>query len=187
MNTENSKDKAENSTEEVEAQQPQSVAEVDNSQETILALEEQVKELKNQVLRGLAETENVRKRAAKEMAEYQKYSISKLTESLINVLENLYRSTEHLSEESLQNEVIKKISEGIEITRKEFLNILEKNGVKRILPKIGDKFDHNFHQALSQQASLDYPSDTIIHVVQAGYVLNERLLKPAMVIVSKSE
>ena len=157
----------------------------DKSAQQILVLEEQVQELKNQILLSLADSENVRKRAIKEVADAQKYAVGNFAESLINVLENLYRSTEHLNDELLKNEAVRKIYEGIDITRKEFLTVLEKHGVKRIFPQIGDKFDHNFHQALSQQPSADYPNESILNVVQAGYLLNSRLLKPAMVVVSQ--
>ena len=156
-----------------------------NAAQQVLALEEQVQNLKNQVLLSLADSDNVRKRAIKEVADAQKYAVGKFAESLTNVLENLYRSTEHLNDELLKDEVVRKISEGIDITRKEFLIVLEKHGVKRISPQIGEKFDHNFHQALSQQPSADYPNESILHVVQAGYILNDRLLKPAMVVVSQ--
>jgi molecular chaperone GrpE len=157
----------------------------DESVQKILVLEEQVQELKNQILLSLADSENVRKRAIKEVADAQKYAVGKFAESLTSVLDNLYRSTEHLNDELLKNEVVRKIYEGIDITRKEFLTVLEKHGVKRIFPQIGDKFDHNFHQALSQQSSADYPNESILNVVQAGYLLNDRLLKPAMVVVSQ--
>ena len=174
----------ENNNQDIQQSHVKDNVEVEDNQKRIAILEEQAQDLKDQMLRALAEGDNIRKRAIKEVADAQKYAVSGFANDLTNVLENLYLSTEHLNEESLQNEEIKKISEGIDITRKEFITVLEKNGVKRIAPKSGDKFDHNFHQALSQQCHEDYPNETILHVVQAGYVLSDRLLRPAMVVVS---
>lgn len=149
------------------------------------SLRTQVKDLKETVLRGLAENENLRKRHTRELADAQKYAISNLVKDMTNVLENLYRATEHVDEGMLNNDLLKKLVEGVDITRREFIATLERFGVKRILPQIGNKFDHNYHQALSQQPSDEYPSDTIVAVVQAGYALEDRLLRPALVVVSK--
>lgn len=146
----------------------------------------QLQEAKDQVLRGLADAENLRKRFTKEIQDSQKYAISNFAKEMTSVLENLYRATDHLNPELLENEQISKIAQGVDMTRKELINILEKQGVKRILPQVGDKFDHNIHQAISQMANPDCPNDTVMAVVEAGYVLNDRLLKPAMVVVAKN-
>lgn len=160
---------------------------LDQDKIEIESLRTQVQDLKDTILRGLAENENLRKRHTRELADAQKYAVSNLVKDMTNVLENLYRATEHIGEEMLNNELLKKLVEGIDITRREFVTTLERFGVKRIMPQIGDKFDHNYHQALSQQLSDEYPSDSIVAVVQAGYALEDRLLRPALVVVSKAQ
>lgn len=151
------------------------------------SLRTQVQDLKDTILRGLAENENLRKRHTRELADAQKYAVSNLVKDMTNVLENLYRATEHVDKEMLNNDLLKKLVEGLDITRREFIATLERFGVRRIMPQIGDKFDHNYHQALSQQPSDEYPSDSIVAVVQAGYALEDRLLRPALVVVSKAQ
>ena len=150
----------------------------------VVELKKQVAEFKDQCLRAYAETENLRKRSEKEVSEARKFSISKVVEDLINVIESLYQSTEHISEEDKKNENVKKIVEGIELTRKELMTVLSKYQVKRLEPKLGDMFDHNFHQALSQAPDNKYPKNAITKVIRAGYLIEERLIKPALVMVS---
>lgn len=150
----------------------------------IQELEEQIKQLQDQLLRSMAETENVRTRYSKELEESRKYAISAFAKDLTSVLENLYRSTDFLTEDHLQNEEISKIYSGIKMTQDEFIKILEHQGVKRIAPKAGEKFDHNYHQAISTVQQPGVEENSIVTVIQSGYTLNGRLIKPAMVIVS---
>ena len=147
-------------------------------------LQEEVANLKDQYLRAYAETENLRKRSDRELHEVRKFSISGVVKDLVNVIESLYRSTEHINEEDQKNEKIKKIVEGIELIRKELMSVLSKNNVKRIEPKPGDIFDHNFHQALSHSPDNNYPKNAIVKVIQAGYLIENRLITPALVLVS---
>lgn len=159
---------------------------LNEAEQKIALLNLQVSELKDQLLRGLADSENLRKRLTKEIQDAQKFAVSNLAKEMTSVLENLYRATEHLTPELLENEQVNKIAQGVDMTRNEFTSVLEKFGVKRISPQIGEKFDHNFHQAISQQQDANHPNESILAVVQAGYVLNDRLLRPAMVVVSRS-
>lgn len=152
--------------------------------EELRELQQQVKELKDQCLRAYAETENLRKRSDRELVEARKFSISSVVQDLVNVIESLYQSTDHISEEDKKNEKVKKIVEGIELTRKELMTVLSKYKVKRIQPELGDVFDHNFHQALSQSPDDNYPKNTVIKVIRAGYLIEDRLVKPALVMVS---
>jgi len=159
---------------------------VEHEQE-LEGLKKEIQDLKDQCLRAYAETENIRKRSDREIQEARKYSISGVVEDLVNVVESLYRSTEHIDAEDKKNEKIKKIAEGIELTRKELMGVLIKHHVKRIEPKLGDVFDHNFHEALSQAPDAKHPKNAIINVIQAGYMIEDRLIKPALVIISSGK
>ena len=135
-------------------------------------------------MRAAAESENVKRRTEKDVESAHKYAVSGLAKDLIDVLENLYRSTEHITEEQKSNPIVAQALEGIELTRNEFIRVFKKYGVERISPKEGEKFDHNYHQAISQQHMDKYEPNVILHVTQAGYVLQDRLIRPALVIVS---
>jgi molecular chaperone GrpE len=157
----------------------------------IKALEEQIelskresKEFEDNFLRAVAESENVKKRTAKDLDAAHKYALSGFTKDLIEVLENLYRSIDHVTEDQKENEVVSQVIQGVELTRDEFVKIFKKYGVERIAPEIGDKFDHNFHQAISQIKDESHDPNTVIQLTQAGYMLNERLIRPALVVVS---
>lgn len=149
-------------------------------------LEAAVVQAKEQSLRYMAEADNTRKRAEKEVEEARKFALSSFIKELIDVVENLYRSTEHITEEQKQNEAINKVFTGIVMTQDEFMKVLGKYGVVRILPSVGDKFDYNFHQTISQLKDDNYPPNTIINIIQAGYTLHGRLIRPAMVVVSST-
>lgn len=146
-------------------------------------LEKENKELKDASLRAMAEADNIKKRKEKEVQEIRKYALSGFVENLIPIIENLYRSTEHVTDENKKNEIITKITEGIEMTQDEFLKLLEKQGVKRVMPSSGDNFDHNFHQAISTINNGGKPN-SIDKVIQAGYLINDRLIRPALVVVN---
>ena len=156
-------------------------------QDDLRKSQDEAENLKDQCLRAYAETENIRRRSEKEIQETRRFAVSGIIEDLINVIESLYRSTEHINEEDKQQEQVRKIVEGIELTRKELLAVLSKNNVQRIEPKPGNAFDHNLHQALSQTPDNNHPKNTIIKVIQAGYLIEDRLIKPALVIVSSGE
>lgn len=153
----------------------------------IRELEAQVEQKKEEALRALAEAENVRARTSRELEESRKYAVSTLTKDVINVVENLYRTTGHITEAQLKDAVVSQIFEGIKLIQDEFAKVLDKYGVKRIDPKIGDRFDHNYHQAISKVKNDAHPENTVINVIQAGYTLHDRLIKAAMVVVSSKD
>jgi molecular chaperone GrpE len=149
-------------------------------------LEAQVAELKDQLMRAMAETENVRKRAQRDQEETNKYAITGFARSMVSVLENLQRATGSIPEEMRnENEQVKNLAEGVELTMRELLNAFGKFGISKIDPQPGEKFDHNLHQAMSQVESPDAEPNSILHVMQSGYVIHDRLLQPAMVVVAK--
>lgn len=149
-------------------------------------LKEDVKLLKDQLLRAVAEGENIRKRFEKQIEDTAKFAIASFAKDLINVIENLERATETITQEVLtENPLVKTISEGIEMTKRELFSVFEKNNIVRINPLKGDKFDHNFHQAVSNIGDSGLESNSIVAVMQAGYVINDRLLRPAIVTVAQ--
>ena len=151
------------------------------------AAKEEVATVKDQYVRAYAEIENVKRRSYKDIAESRKFAVTAIVKDLVDVIESLYRSTEHVSEEDKKNDTIAKIVEGIELTRNELMTVLSKNNVKRVDPKVGDLFDHNFHQALSYVNDTNYPKNAIVKVIQAGYLIEDRLIKPALVLVSAGQ
>ena len=156
----------------------------ETNKEELKKYQEEITALKDKCLRSYAETENIRRRSDKELQDARKFSITGVVKDLVNVIESLYRSTEHITEEDKEDEKVKKVVEGIELTRKELMSVLSKNNVKRVVPKVGDVFDHTVHQAISQIADNDHPKNSIIKIIQAGYLIEDRLIKPALVLVS---
>lgn len=150
-------------------------------------LQEEVNKYKDLYLRAMAETENVRTRAKRENEETAKYAMTKFAREMVGIMENLVRASESITPEHRENsEVAGKVADGIDMTIQELTGIFERNGIKRIYPQ-GEKFDHNFHQAVAQVESADAEPGTVLNVLQAGYVLNDRLLRPAMVSVAKAK
>jgi len=146
--------------------------------------EEEIKELKDQILRTAAEMENLRRRTQKDVADARDFSISKFARDMLGVADNLRRALEHVPEEEKENAGLKTLAEGVEMTERELLSALEKNGVSKIDPA-GEKFDPNFHQAMFEVPNPEVPNNTVAQVVQVGYVIGSRVLRPAMVGVAK--
>lgn len=150
------------------------------------ALVEEVAALKDQLLRAVAESENIRRRAQRDLEDARKYAVSGFARELVGVTENLQRALESVPAEAREkDEFLKTLIDGVQITQQELLSIFEKAGIRRIDP-LGQKFDHNFHQAVVQIEDLDNEPGTVVQVIQAGYVIHDRLLRPAMVGVAKA-
>lgn len=142
-------------------------------------------ELKDRLMRALAETENIRRRADKDRQDQAKFGVSPLAKELIPVADNLRRALEAQPSAAIEaDEAIKNFVLGIEMTEKQLLDAFGKVKIERIDPK-GEKFSYKLHQAMSEMENTGQPAGTIVEVIAAGYVLNERLLRPAMVIVAK--
>ena len=149
-------------------------------------LQMELDSLKQDLLRAMAETENVRKRAQKEREDALKYAISNFARDLTSVSENFSRALESVPQDSLKtNEVFKTFFDGVNMTERELLSVFDRHGIKKVTPSLGDKFDHNYHQSMFETEDDSHPAGTIIHVLGAGYTLHDRLLKPAFVGVSK--
>lgn len=149
-------------------------------EEQIAQLEAQVAGLKDQLLRSLADQENQRRRSSEELVNTQKYAISKFAQELVSVKDYLEMA---LLDQSGQIDTLKM---GVDMTLKQLVSAFEKAQIKDIAPKAGDKLDPHQHQAMSAEES-DAEPNTIVRVMQKGYQLADRVLRPAMVVVSKSK
>ena len=147
-------------------------------------LEAELAEYKDRLLRALAETENVRRRAQREREDASKYSIAGFAKDLLSAADNLRRALESLPESEAKDERTRSLLAGVAATERELLGAFERYGIKRIDPR-GEAFDHNFHQAIFEAERPDQPSGSVVEVLQPGYVLHDRLLRPAMVGVAK--
>jgi molecular chaperone GrpE len=150
----------------------------------LAALEAELSEQKDRLLRALAEVENTRRRAQREREDAAKYAISGFAKDLLAAADNLRRALDSLPETEIADEKTRSLLAGVAATERELLSAFERHGLRRIDPK-GERFDHNFHQAIFEAERADRPSGTIIEVLQPGYVLHDRLLRPAMVGVAK--
>jgi len=155
-------------------------------QDEINRLNEEVSRIKDQWVRAVAEAENTRKRAQRDQEETSRYAVTAFAQDMVNVLENLKRASESIPEAArAENELLKTMGQGVDLTLQELLSIFQKYNINRIDP-LDKKFDHNFHQAVVQVERDDVPPGTVVQVVQAGYIIHDRLLRPAMVVVSKN-
>jgi molecular chaperone GrpE len=150
------------------------------------ALAKEVAEARDKMLRTLAEMENLRKRTAREVSDARTYGITGFARDVLDIADNLQRALDAVSEEARANADpgIKSLIEGVELTERSLLNTLEKNGVRKFDPS-GQKFDPNFQQAMYEVPDASVPSGTVVQVVQTGYMIGERILRPALVGVSK--
>ena len=148
--------------------------------------QDEINDLKDQLLRSLAENENLRKRTAKEIEQVKKYGHISLLRDFLNVVDNMERAVKSVTSNNQSETGVKNLIDGIEIVLKEMKSLLDKNQIKKIEP-LHEKFDYNFHQAMFEAPSSDYEEGLIIEVIQPGYVLHDRLIRPAMVGVSKGE
>ena len=149
------------------------------------ALQAELKSMNERVLRALAEAENTRRRAQREIEDTRAYSITSFAREMLTVQDNMRRALAHLPKEMKESEDYKSFVEGVEVTERELLNIFDRHGIKAIVPK-GEAFDHNFHQAIFEVETADEKPGTIVQVIQEGYVIKDRLLRPAMVGVAKA-
>ena len=158
----------------------------DTIKEPVEALEEQVSELKDQLLRSVAELDNYRKRSEREKEQLRKFGIANFAKDLLSVADNLRRAVESgPSDLEGADESVKNLIVGVEMTEKELLNAFEKNRVRKIDP-VGEKFDYNFHQAMFEVESDKEEPGVVMQVLQPGYAIEDRVLRAAMVGVSKS-
>ncbi len=156
-----------------------------DSEEAEPSPEEQIAGLRDQLLRVMAENENVRRRAQRDVADASKYAVSNFARDILAIGDNLARALESVPEDAREgNESLGGLLDGVTMTQREFLTTIERHGIKQIDP-MGQKFDHNFHQAVFEVEDGKNEPGTVVQVVQQGYTIGDRLLRPAMVGVAK--
>ncbi len=158
---------------------------VDNQPPTYEELQSEVAALKDQLLRALAEAENIRRRTEREKHDMSKYAITNFARQIVSVADNLMRAIDSVSEEArTANDEFNNLYVGIEMTGRELTTSFEQFGIKEI-DATGKKFDHNLHQAMFEIDDPSQPAGLVVQEVQRGYTIHDRLLRPAMVGVSK--
>jgi molecular chaperone GrpE len=153
--------------------------------EQVTAALEAAAEFKDRLLRTLAEMENLRKRTEREVAEARLYGNAGFARDVLAVADNMHRALESIGPELRAQPDAKVLIEGVELTERELLKVLEKHGVKKFSPE-GEKFDPNVHQAMYELPTSELPPGHIAQVIQAGYMLGDRVLRPALVAVVKA-
>src|SRR5918998_1946584 len=167
---------------------PEALNEAASSPEAdpVAVLEAEKTDLKDKLLRLMADMENLRRRTEREVADARTYAVANFARDMLNVADNVRRAIESVPEEASRTAegAFKGLIEGIDLTERDLLKNLERHGVKRLDPE-GQKFDPNLHQAMFEIPNAEVPNGTVLQVVQSGYVIGERVLRPALVGVSK--
>lgn len=158
----------------------------DPEEGSVEALTKEVAEAKDRMLRTLAEMENLRKRTQREVADARTYGITAFARDVLDIADNLQRALDAVPMETRESADpgLKALIEGVELTERSLHKTLEKNGVQKLDP-LGEKFDPNFHQAMYEVPDSSVPAGTVVQVVQGGYTIGERVLRPALVAVAK--
>ena len=174
-------------SDEMEEQAPSPETQEPNADQLrIKVLEEQLDRAKEQMMRALADAENTRKRSVKERQDASKFAVSNFARDILSVADNLRRALESIPEETIQEfPQLKSLTEGIEATERELMRIFEKNGIVKLEP-LEEMFDPNFHEVMFEAPMPDKESGTVIQVIEPGYTINERILRPARVGVAKN-
>ncbi len=142
-------------------------------------------EMRDRLLRTMADMENLRRRTEREKADTARYAISNFARDVLTVGDNLKRTMDHVPPAAAaEDPALKSFLEGVALTERELLNVLERHGVTRIEP-LGARFDPNCHQAMYEVQNAEVPEGTVVDVMQAGYVIGDRCLRPALVAVAK--
>lgn len=167
-------------TAEVEAEADETATYIAELEAAVQSAEARVIEQRDTVVRAQAEVENIRRRSAQEVEKARKFALNKFAEELLPVLDNMHRGLEHVDHESEEH---KALIEGVQMTMDSLVGVLNKFGVEEVNPE-GETFNPELHQAMSMVPNPDVAPNTVIAVMQKGYTLNGRLLRPAMVMVS---
>lgn len=150
----------------------------------ISELEAEVAELKDRLMRAMADTENTRRRADRDKQDALKYAVTNFARDMVSVADNFGRALSAIPDEARSNDAVKNVLTGIEMTERELQSAFERHGIKKI-EAFGKRFDHNFHQAVFEVNDPTQPSGMVAQVMQEGYIIHDRLLRPSMVGVSK--
>lgn len=164
---------------------PDPAAEAHRLAAEVDTLQGQIADLTDRLLRAHAEMDNIRKRAEREREETAKYAISKFARDVVTVADNFERALQAVPADAVEQDVaLKSLVEGVSMTEREFLNVLDRNGVRRVNPK-GEAFNPHQHQAMMEMHNAEVAPGTILEVFQCGYMIEDRVLRPAMVVVAK--
>src|SRR5919112_4094996 len=150
------------------------------------ALAKEAADLRDRLLRTLAEMENMRRRTDREVADARTYGVTNFARDILAVADNMERALKALDDEirGKADAGVKALLDGVELTERELIKVMEKHGIRKIEPQ-GQKFDPNLHQAMLEIPDPSVPSGTVVQIMQPGYTIGERVLRPAMVAVSK--
>src|SRR3954447_7844872 len=161
-------------------------AQAETAPDPIAALAKEAADMKDRLLRTLAEMENLRRRTEREVADARAYGITNFARDILAVADNMERAMKALDDEirTKADAGVKALLDGVELTERELIKVMEKYGVKKLEPQ-GQKFDPNLHQAMFELPDPSVPAGTVVQVMQPGYTIGERVLRPAMVGVSK--
>jgi molecular chaperone GrpE len=175
-------------TDETENGMPeQQAAEHAAPQDALAAARAETAQLKDQLLRAMAETENTRRRAQRDREDAQKYGVANFARDVLTVADNLRRALEAIPAAQLESdEALKTLYDGVAATERQLESALGKQQIERIWPE-GERFDANMHQAMFEVPNSGKPAGTVVQVVQAGYKIHDRLLRPALVGIAKAE
>jgi molecular chaperone GrpE len=150
-------------------------------------LQAELADTKDRLLRALAETENLRRRSMRDLQDAHKYAITNFARELLEVADNLSRALDAVPARARDDiEFVRNLADGIAMTEKALLTSFERHQIEKVTPALGEKFDHNRHQAMFEVESTEQPPGTVVQVLQPGYTIAERLLRPALVAVAKA-
>ena len=170
-------------TPEAEQDQTSDAAASSPAEESAEALRAEIAQMREQMLRVAADAENAKRRTEREANDARAYAIQKFAKDLLGVADNLQRAMQHAPKDS-QDPLVKNLAIGLEMTEKELIAAFERNGLKRLDPERGAKFDPHQHQAVMEQPADDLPGGAVLQVLQSGYELFGRIVRPAMVAVT---
>ncbi|TNE39365.1 MAG: nucleotide exchange factor GrpE [Alphaproteobacteria bacterium] len=173
-----------NATETPEGATTEAAAAESEQEKVIAAQAAEIADLKDKLLRAMAEVENMRRRAEREKQDAHTYAVTKFARDVLSVSDNLRRAIESIPAEARENTAVKNVLPGIEMTEAELMNILGKYNIRKIEAE-GQKFDPNLHQAMYEIENTTVEPGTVLHVTQSGFTIADRLLRPAMVGVAK--
>ncbi|HWF95849.1 MAG TPA: nucleotide exchange factor GrpE [Xanthobacteraceae bacterium] len=186
-NVEAEPDTPERNSAELNAGGPDAAAPASDAAAAADASAREAAELKDRLLRTLAEMENLRRRTEREVAESRIYGVASFARDILAIADNMARALQTLRAElnEKSDTGVKALLEGVELTERELSKVLEKHGVRKFEPQPREKFDPNLHQAMYEVPDPTLPAGTVAQVVQAGYMIGERMLRPALVAVAK--
>ena len=165
---------------------PEAAPAAETPEATVARLEAELAEMKDRALRSLADAENTRRRAEREVSETRRYGASGLAKELLTVADNLGRALQAVNIDAVHDQGLKNLVLGVQMVERELQAAFERQGIKRIDP-VGQAFDHSLHQAMYEVPGSGQPAGTVVEVMQPGYVMHDRLLRPAMVAVAKGD